>query len=205
MPIETIASNATIDLIVHASYKYGLIAKESRTLVGQHLRMVNLQAVNETQPDAPRINRRAFIYPEFRPFERKVLRLAISGAIACYEDMCCVGDDFAESAAYRLVAEVGDRNAVAYGYTDGGAPARLVMRSELRTSPLITGPLRFWNITEEQRDPETEEGSVMVRPNWVIRAEREQERQRIMSERFTDDADDDDADDDDWRDVDELD
>lgn len=214
-------SNNTIDLVVQAAYKYRICTKRERTLFGRTLWMVNRQSLAERYGDTePTLAMAEAAYPAFTSFPRKFKRLAVHGAIACFQYQSCESASWFDSETRRLLDIVAEKNAVKAGkrpvtewvaalddngevimseQPDGWEPeydgefvpsqtGEYVQRqsaTQVWTQELqgIEVP-RFWDITDEQRDPEVEaDNSVMVRPIEVIRAEREVERERIMAER----------------------
>jgi hypothetical protein len=111
-------SNETIDLIVQAAFKYKVVTKRQRTLFGQTLWQANQQSLSERYSDEgePTYLLAADAYPAFTPFPRKVKRIAISGALACFEYQSCEAAGWATSEVKRLLDIVAEKNAMASGY-----------------------------------------------------------------------------------------
>jgi hypothetical protein len=204
----------TIDLIVQTAYKTKVISKRSRSLFGQALIQVNDIAMKHRYPDYQQMTALEIQDYEFTPFPRKYKRAAAAGAIACFMYQACEWGDYEVSQTGRLVHLAAEANARHAGYQavtgEGGVlpndnnvlqTAHNLYRAALSTQDRLV----WWDITDDQRDPDLEDhdASVMVRPIAIIHAERAEERERIAAERMAAEAlivlaDDVDDDDDDW-------
>lgn len=161
MPI--IVSNSTIDVITRGLIKYRLCTHAAANTVGAELIRVNHLAVNHATVDGVNPVEVNLVAAEFcqydrRPFERKVKRIALDGAIRCY--LTQVEDyDLADiMPVIVLVKRLAERNAVRMGETD---------------SP---GGLGYGDVED------TDEGraAVMIR----TREEREEANRIILQERM---------------------
>ena len=212
-----IVSSHTLDLITQAAYKSKVVTKYGRSMFVQALARANWASQFTCYPgeylsyvDAGDGVPSDTLIDDLRftAFPRKFKRFAALGAINCWLNNSADGPGFTDSEVHRLVRIVGNKLAMACGYT-----ARLqVEGGDHNATPLDVALLAmanmewtWYDITAEQRDPESTDyaHSVMVRPIEVVRAERAVEAERIRAERMADAAavvaeDDEDEDGDDW-------
>jgi hypothetical protein len=119
-----VVTTDTVDVIVQAAIKYNVITRHSADVVGQAILAQNIRSVATRYPDVlvnggmpgpltlsghvPHITNP--LGYTFTPFERKLRRIAVNGAIRTWAYQCAEFEGHANTEISRLVALVNERN-----------------------------------------------------------------------------------------------
>jgi hypothetical protein len=102
-----LVTDSTIDVIVHAAVKYGVITAASADAVGTAIKHQNRYALHCRYGDElPAVTEYAFT-----AFSRKVQRITIDSCIRCWNYQCSEFEGCDETAISRLIQLVRERNA----------------------------------------------------------------------------------------------
>jgi len=158
-------TDSTVDVITRGLIKYRLITHASADTIGADIKRVNHAAVL-ADPDSAASPDYDAAY-ERRPFERKVKRMALHGAILCWQYQVSNLPGVTELPVYRLVQRLYDKN---LGKIQQAQP-----NFDPAAEP-AEGEVTYWDV------PESDEGraSVMI----PSREQREEANQARLAERM---------------------